>query len=87
MSDLHCNYISDEVIYYYPKTEGVIIIIPGKYAIYESKEAMELYIEFVNIPGNKFSFEVPPDVPITCELMHDLLNTAYKLVGQSTYSS
>ena len=65
----------------------MIIIIPGKYAIYESKEAMELYIEFVNIPGNKFSFEVPPDVPITCELMHDLLNTAYKLVDQSTYSS
>lgn len=62
-------------------------MIPGQYAMFDSKEAMELYIEFLNIPGRKFSFDVPPDTPITCELMHDLLNTAYHLVGRSTYSS
>lgn len=51
-------------------------MIPYKFAKFANKEAMELYIEFSNMPGNHLSFEVPRDVIITTEMMHTFANVA-----------
>lgn len=57
-------------------------MIPYKYASYSCKEAMELHIEFLNIPGNPLSFEVPDGMIITVEMMHTFLKAAYHIQGR-----
>ena len=48
-----------------------------QYASYSSVEAMDLYIEFMQIPDNRISFEVPNDFIITSEFMDSMILAAY----------
>lgn len=57
-------------------------MIPYKFARYEDKEAMDLYIEFLNIPDNRLSFEVPNDYIITSEMMETMILAAYHAKGE-----
>lgn len=52
-------------------------MIPYQYASYASIEAMDLYIEFMQIPDNRISFEVPNDFIITSEFMKSMILVAY----------
>lgn len=62
-------------------------MIPYKFARYEDEEAMDLYIEFLNIPNNNLSFEVPNDLIITKGMMHTFINAAYHVQGKSILQS
>lgn len=57
-------------------------MIPYKFARYEDKEAMDLYIEFLNIPDNRLSFEVPNDYIITSDMMETMILAAYHAKGE-----
>ena len=57
-------------------------MIPYKFARYEDEEAMDLYIEFLNIPDNRLSFEVPNDYIITSEMMETMILAAYHAKGE-----
>lgn len=57
-------------------------MIPYKFSRYEDKEAMDLYIEFLNIPDNRLSFEVPNDYIITSEMMETMILAAYHAKGE-----
>lgn len=57
-------------------------MIPYKFARYEDKEAMDLYIEFLNIPNNHLSFEVPNDYIITSDMMETMILAAYHAKGE-----
>ena len=57
-------------------------MIPYKFAMYEDEEAMDLYIEFLNIPDNRLSFEVPNDYIITSEMMETMILAAYHAKGE-----
>lgn len=57
-------------------------MIPHKFARYASQEAMDLYIEFLNIPDNPLSFEVPNDYIITSDMMETMILAAYHAKGE-----
>lgn len=57
-------------------------MVPYKYATFASLQAMELYIEFMNIPDNRLSFEVPNDYVITSEMMETMILAAYHAKGE-----
>lgn len=52
-------------------------MVPYQYASYVNEEAMELYLEFLSIPGNRISFEVPNDFVITSEFVNTMILAAY----------
>lgn len=49
---------------------------------YESEDTWQLYQEFCNITGNKMDVTLPAGITMTTQRMHDILNSAYKLVGR-----
>lgn len=49
---------------------------------YESEDTWRLYQEFCNITGNKMDVTLPAGITMTTQRMHDILNSAYKLVGR-----
>ncbi|MBS6763295.1 MAG: hypothetical protein KH304_06890 [Clostridium sp.] len=49
---------------------------------YESEDTWQLYQEFCNITGNKMDVTLPAGMTMTTQRMHDILNSAYKLVGR-----
>lgn len=51
------------------------------YLQYESMDTYLLYKEFKSIPGNRMDIELQPGRILSTEMMHNLLITAYKLVG------
>lgn len=53
------------------------------YVRYESIDTWYLYQEFRNIHGNKMDVEMRHGSTMTTDMMHNILNTAYKLVGRS----
>ena len=52
------------------------------YVRYESMETWLLYQEFCNIPGNKMDVNMRQWSTVSTQMMRDILNTAYKLVGR-----
>lgn len=52
------------------------------YMLYESEDTWIMYQEFCGIPGNKMDVVLPAGIMMTTQMMHDILNTAYKLVGR-----
>lgn len=52
-------------------------MIPYQYASYASEEAMNLYLEFLQIPGNRISFDVPNDFVITSDFINTMILAAY----------
>lgn len=57
-------------------------MVPYKYATFASLQAMDLYIEFTNIPDNRLSFEVPNDFPITTDMMETMILAAWHAKGE-----
>lgn len=57
-------------------------MVPYKYATFASERAMDLYIEFINIPDNHLSFEVPNDYVITSDMMETMILAAYHAKGE-----
>lgn len=57
-------------------------MVPFKYATFASERAMDLYIEFMNIPDNRLSFEVPNDYIITSDMMETMILAAYHAKGE-----
>ncbi len=53
------------------------------YVRYESIDTWYLYQEFRNIPGNKMDVEMRHGSTMTTDMMHNILHTAYKLVGRA----
>jgi hypothetical protein len=51
------------------------------YVQYETYETWLLYEEFCSIPGNIMDIDTRPGTILTTEMMHNVLNTAYKLAG------
>lgn len=49
---------------------------------YESEDTWLLYQEFLGISGNKMDVTLPAGITMTTQRMHDILNSAYKLVGR-----
>lgn len=52
-------------------------MIPYQYASYASEEAMNLYLEFLQIPDNRITFEVPSGFVITSDMMNTMILAAY----------
>lgn len=52
------------------------------YVRYESYETWLLYEEFKNIPGNLMDISPEPGTILSTEMMHNILNTAYRLTGR-----
>lgn len=52
------------------------------YVQYESYETWLLYQEFCSIPGNLLGISPTPGTILTTEMMHNILNTAYRLTGR-----
>ena len=52
-------------------------MVPFKYATFASEKAMDLYIESLNIPDNRLSFEVPNGYIITSDMMETMILAAY----------
>ena len=52
-------------------------MIPYQYASYASEKAMNLYLEFLQIPNNRISFEVPNDFVITVDFMNTMILASY----------
>ena len=57
-------------------------MVPFKYATFASLQAMDLYIEFMNIPDNPISFEVPNDYIITTDMMETMILAAWHAKGE-----
>lgn len=51
------------------------------YQQYESYDTFLLYQEFLSIPNNRFSFELPEGTILTTQMMHDFLRAAYISAG------
>ena len=57
-------------------------MVPFKYTTFASLQAMDLYIEFMNIPNNPLSFEVPNDYIITTEMMETMILAVWHAKGE-----
>lgn len=56
-------------------------MVPYKYALYSSEQAMNMYIEFMNIPDNPLGFDVPNGFMITTDMMRTFIDAAYAIKG------
>lgn len=57
------------------------------YQQYESYDTYLLYEEFLSLPNNRFSFELPEGTILTTKMMHDFLRAAYKSAGINPFCS
>lgn len=57
------------------------------YQKYESYETFLLYQEFLSIPGNPFSFQIPEGMVMTTDMIHTFLQAAYNAKGLSILDS
>lgn len=60
---------------------------PCKYALYSSEQAMDMYIEFMNIPDNPLGFDVPNGFMITEDMMNTFISVVYLIKGKTEYTS
>lgn len=57
------------------------------YQKYESYETFLLYQEFLSIPDNPFSFQIPEGMTMTSDMIHAFLQAAYNAKGVSILDS
>lgn len=57
------------------------------YQKYESCETFLLYQEFLSIPDNPFSFQIPEGMVMTTDMIHTSLQAAYNAKGVSILDS
>lgn len=57
------------------------------YQKYESYETFLLYQEFLSIPDNPFSFQIPEEMTMTTDMIHTFLQAAYNAKGMSILDS
>ena len=57
------------------------------YQKYESYETFLLYQEFLSIPDNPFSFQIPEGMVMTTDMIHTFLQAAYNAKGVSILDS
>lgn len=57
------------------------------YQKYESYETFLLYQEFLSIPDNPFSFQIPEGMTMTTDMIHTFLQAAYNAKGVSILDS
>ena len=61
--------------------------ISMNYQKYESYETFLLYQEFLSIPDNPFSFQIPEGMVMTTDMIHTFLQAAYNAKGVSILDS
>lgn len=61
--------------------------ISMNYQKYESYETFLLYQEFLSIPDNPFSFQIPEGMMMTTAMIHTFLRAAYNAKGVSILDS
>ena len=57
------------------------------YQKYQSYETFLLYQEFLSIPDNPFSFQIPEGMVMTTAMIHTFLRAAYNAKGVSILDS
>lgn len=57
------------------------------YQKYQSYETFLLYQEFLSIPDNPFSFQIPEGMTMTTAMIHTFLQAAYNAKGVSILDS